>query len=78
MVRVKPISCFAKEEALANMRKASKPITVYNLNNTVYGGYPSITVGAQSLRCSVKTISRAMSTPKKILKRRWIVKFSSK
>lgn len=75
LIRVKPIY---SEEGLANMRKASKPITVYNLNNTVYGEYPSITAGAESLRCSVKTISRAIYTPKKILKRRWIVKFSSK
>jgi hypothetical protein len=30
------------------------------------------------LRCSVKTINRAMNTPKKILKRRWIVKFTQK
>lgn len=75
LIRVKPIY---SEEGLVNLRKASKPITVYNLNNTVYGVYPSITAGAKSLRCSVKTISRAMSTPKKILKRRWIVKFSTK
>ena len=75
LTRVKPIY---SEEALANMRKASKPITVYNLDKTVYGEYSSITAGAQSLRCSVKTIWRAMNTPKKILRRRWIVKFSSK
>ena len=43
LIRVKPIY---SEEGIANMRKASKPITVYNLNNTVYGEYPSITTGA--------------------------------
>jgi len=52
------------------MRKSSKPIIVYNLDKTVYGEFPSIIAGAESLRCSVKTIDRAMNTPKKILKRR--------
>lgn len=63
------------EESLANMRKTSKPIIVYNLDKTVYGEYPSITAGSESLRCSVKTIWRAMNTPKKMLKKRWLVKF---
>ena len=72
---VKPIY---SKETLANIRKSSKPIIVYNLDKTVYGEYPSITAGAQSLRCSIKTINRAMNTQKKILKRRWIVKFLEK
>ena len=75
LTRVKPIY---SEEALANVRKSSKPIIVYNLDKTVYGEFSSITAGALSLRCSVKTINRAMNTPKKILKRRWIVKFTQK
>ena len=60
------------------MTKSSKPIIVYNLDKTVYGEYPSVTAGSESLRCSVKTIWRALTcfaTPKKILKKRWIVKF---
>jgi hypothetical protein len=75
LTRVKPIY---SEEALANMRISSKPIIVYNIDKTVYGEYPSITAVAQSLRCSIKTINRAMNTQKKILKRRWIVKFLEK
>ena len=63
------------KESLVNMTKSSKPIIVYNLNKTVYGEYPSITPGAKSLRCSVITIWRAMDTPKKRLKRHWIIKF---
>ena len=63
------------KESLANMTKSSKPIIVYNLDKTVYGEYPSITAGSESLRCSVKTIWRALNTPKKILKKRLIVKF---
>lgn len=58
------------EESLDNMRKSSKAITVYNLDRTVYGEYPSVTAGVESLRCGVRTIQRAMSTPKKILRRR--------
>lgn len=53
LTRAKPTY---SEESLANMRKASKPIIVYNLDRTVYGEYPSIVAGAESLRCSVKTI----------------------
>jgi group I intron endonuclease len=66
------------EEDIANMKKASKPIIVYNLDDTVYGEYPSITEGAESLRCSVKTIYRALQTPKGLLKRRWKIKILSK
>ena len=73
LTRKKPVYC---KEGLANMAKSSKPIILYNLDRTVYGEYPSITAGAESLRCSVKTIWRAMNTPKKILKKRWIVGFS--
>ena len=72
LIRKKPVY---SKESLANMVKSSKPIILYNLDRTVYGEYPSITAGAESLRCSVKTIWRAMNTPKKILKKRWIVKF---
>lgn len=66
------------KEGLDNMPKSSKPMIVYNLNKTVYGEYPSITAVAESLRCSVKTITRAMNTPKNTLKIRWIVKFLTK
>ena len=65
-------------QSLTNMRKLSKPLIVYNLDKTVYGEYSSISSGAESLRCSVKTISRALSTPKKILKRRWVVELKKK
>lgn len=67
LIRKKPIY---SKQGLANMRKSSKPIIIYNLNKTVYGEYPNITAVAESLRCSVKTITRAMNTPKNILKRR--------
>jgi group I intron endonuclease len=44
------------ERAILNMKKASKPILVYNLDYTVYGKYPSIVETAKNLNCSVKTV----------------------
>ena len=75
LTRKKPVY---SKESLANMAKNSKPIVLLNLDRTVYGEYLSITAGAKSLRCSVKTLWTAMNTPKKILKKRWIVKFLTK
>lgn len=53
LTRKKPVY---SKQSLANMAKSSKPIILYNLDRTVYGEFPSITAGAESLRCSVKTI----------------------
>src|SRR5688572_19329747 len=61
-------------EALLNIKKNSKPIILYNLDNTVFGEYPSITETAKCINCSPKTVLRALKTEKKILKRRFIVK----
>jgi hypothetical protein len=57
------------------MKKKSKPVILYNLNNTVFGEYPSIVEAAKSINCDPKTIRRALKTEKKILKRRFIVKY---
>ena len=62
-------------EAIQNMKKKSKAILVYNLDYTVYGEFPSIVHAANSLGCDKKTITRALLSPKKILRRRWIVKY---
>ena len=62
-------------KAIINMKKNSKPILVYNFDYTVYGEYPSIAEAAKSLGCDQKTIRRALQTPKRILRRRWIVKY---
>jgi group I intron endonuclease len=70
--REKPIY---SDQALENMKKKSKAIKVYNLDYTVYGEYPSIVETAKSLNCSIKTVSRALKSPKKLLKRRLIVKY---
>lgn len=67
---------FYSDEALLNMKKKSKPVIIYNLNNTVFGEYPSIVEAAKSINCDSKTIRRALKTEKKILKRRFIVKYN--
>lgn len=61
---------FYSEQAILNMKKKSKSLLIYNLNYTVYGEYPSITEAAKSLNCHEKTITRALKTAKKLLKRR--------
>ena len=52
------------------MKNKSKSLTVYNLDYTVYGEYPSIVEAAKTLNCNVKTIHRTLKTEKKLLKRR--------
>lgn len=63
------------EQGIQNMKNNSKAILVYNMDYTVYGEFPSITEASKSLGCSQKTIYRALQTTKKILRRRWIVKY---
>jgi hypothetical protein len=57
------------EQGLANLRRNSKPIILYNKDGTVYGEYCSIVEASNSLNCSIKTISRALKSNSKILKR---------
>lgn len=64
------------EQGILNMKKKAKPITIYNLDNTVYGEYSSIVETAKCLNCNVKTINRALKTEKKLLKKRWIIKLN--
>lgn len=63
-------------EGIKNMKKNSKALIVYNLDNTVFGEFNSIIDASKYLGCDQKTIRRALQTPKKILKRRWIVKLA--
>ena len=69
---------FTSEQAISNMKKRSKAIRLYNLDRTVYGEYPSILATANSVNCDEKTVTRALATEKKILKRRYIVEFINK
>jgi len=56
------------ERGKLNMKKKSHPIILYNLDSTVYGEYPSIIEASKSIQCSEKTIRRALSTEKGLLK----------
>lgn len=58
------------DEALANMKKASNPLVLYNKDGTVYGEYESIIEASVSANCSVKTIYRVLISDSKMLKRR--------
>lgn len=70
--REKPIY---SNEAVQNMKKKSKAIKIYNLDNTVFGEFSSIISASKILGCGEKTIRRALKSPKNMLKRRWIVKY---
>ena len=73
----RPVPVYS-EQAVLNMKKRSKSIILYNLDKTVYGEYSSITEAAKSINCFDKTIRRTLKTSsaKKILKKRWIVKYT--
>lgn len=58
------------DEAISNMKKASKPIVLYNKDDTAYGEYSSITEASTVLNCSIKTIYRALKSESKLLKKR--------
>jgi hypothetical protein len=64
------------------MKKKSKPIILFNLDRTVFGSrtpeYNSITDAAKTINCDVKTVRRALQTEKKLLKKRFIVKYLDK
>jgi group I intron endonuclease len=70
--RIKPVY---SEKGLENMKKASKPIIVYNLDNTMHGKYPSIVDAAKNLNCSVKTVYRSLKSNSKLLGKRRIVDY---
>ena len=69
-------SSFSKQGIL-NLKKKSKPLSVFNFNGTLYGKYNSLTEAALSLNCSLKTICRCLQTEKKMLKRQWILKLNN-
>lgn len=52
----------------------TRPLTLYNLNGTVYGKYLTIRDAANAINCGEKTIKRALKTAKKLIKRQWLVK----
>lgn len=57
------------DEIKKNCISNTRPIILYNLNDTVYGEYPTIIDAAKSINCNEKTIRRALKTTKKVVKR---------
>jgi group I intron endonuclease len=66
-----------KEETRKKCITHTRPVTLYNLNGTVYGKYITIREAAKAISCGEKTIGRALKTKKKLVKKQWIVKDSS-
>ena len=60
-----PMSEETKKKCIANTR----PVTLYNLNGTIYGKYSTILEAAKAINCNEKTIRRALNTEKKLVKR---------
>jgi group I intron endonuclease len=65
------------EETKQKCIRHTRPITLYNLNGTIYGEYLTILDAAKAINCNEKTIRRALQTEKKLVKKQWIVKDSS-
>lgn len=65
-----PMSEETKQKCITN----TKPVTLYNLNGTIYGEYLTIKDAAKAINCNEKTIRRALQTEKKLVKKQWIVK----
>ena len=54
-----------KKQCIAHTR----PVILYNLNDTIYGEYSTILDAAKSINCNEKTIRKALKTEKKLVKR---------
>lgn len=65
-----PMSEETRLKCVANTR----PVILYNLNGTVYGQYPTIIDAAKAINCSEKTLRRALTTEKKLVKKQWRIK----
>jgi hypothetical protein len=47
----------------------NKPVILYNKNGTVFGQFTSILEAAKAVNCNEKTISRALKTDSKLVKK---------
>lgn len=57
---------------------STRSITLYNLDGTVYGKYPTIIEAAKATNCKEKTLIRALNTEKKLVKKQWKIKDSNR
>ena len=60
-----PMSPETRNKCITNTR----PVILYNLNDTVFGKYSSIIEAAKAINCGEKTIRRALKTEKKLVKK---------
>lgn len=60
-----PMTDETKLKCIANTR----PVILYNLNDTVYGKYSTVREAAAAINCGEKTIRRALKTDKKLVKK---------
>jgi group I intron endonuclease len=58
-----------REETRIKCITNTRPVTLYNLNGTVYGKYITIKEAAKAISCDEKTIRRALKTDKKLVKK---------
>jgi len=65
-----PVSEETRLKCVANTR----PVILYNLDGTVYGQYSTITDAAKAINCNEKTLRRALTTEKKLVKKQWTIK----
>ncbi len=65
-----PMSPETRKKCIVNTR----PVILYNLNDTVFGKYSTVREAASAINCGEKTIRRALKTEKKLVKKQWIVK----
>ena len=60
-----PMSEDTKQKCIAHTR----PVVISNLNGTVYGEYSTILDAAKAINCNEKTIRRALTTEKGLVKK---------
>jgi group I intron endonuclease len=55
-------------------RTHTRAVVLYNLNDTIFGKYSTMEEAANAINCSARTLRRALATPKKLVKKQWIIK----
>lgn len=60
-----PMSYETKQKCI----KHTRPVILYNLNETIYGEYINILEAAKAINCNEKTIRRALKTEEKLVKK---------
>lgn len=64
-IKILPLFDKSKLKCISDTR----PVILYNLNDTIYGKYTTIKNAAEAINSNVKTLNRALKTEKKLVKR---------